>query len=263
MVAHTRLDCTLGGAAQMRQALSLAVHHCTHREAFGARLRDQPLMSNVLADLCVESEAATVLAFRVARAFQNAHHDEHERALARIGTAVAKYHVCKQGPRFAYESMECLGGNGYVEDSPSARLFRESPLNAIWEGSGNVISLDVLRVMHREPAALDALLTEVTQARGMHPNLDAHLSRVSEFVAQQQHTDADQLAASARLLSEQLALALQASLLLREASPTVAELFCRTRLDPHLCARNYGCLPAEMRTCFDEVVSAALPDDQE
>mmetsp|Transcript_39462 Transcript_39462/g.99472 ORF Transcript_39462/g.99472 Transcript_39462/m.99472 type:complete len:593 (-) Transcript_39462:41-1819(-) len=257
MVAHTRLDCAVAGAAQMRQALSLAIHHCSYREAFGKRLRDQPLMSNVLADLCVESEAATVLAFRIARAFERAHCDEHERALARIGTAVAKYFVCKQVPQYVYEAMECLGGNGYVEDSPTARLFRESPLNAIWEGSGNVISLDVLRAMGREPAALDALLTELKQATGMHPSLDVHIARVLTLAQQ----PVEQLVVSARLLVDQLAIGLQASLLLREASPLVAELFCLSRLEPLHCSRNYGRLPVEMHTRFEEVIASALPSE--
>ncbi|MGH9061041.1 MAG: acyl-CoA dehydrogenase family protein, partial [Acidimicrobiales bacterium] len=166
MVNHTRLDCVIGAASGMRQAVAQAVHHAAHRSAFGSALIDQPLMANVLADLAVESEAATVTMLRLARAYDQTAGDAHEAAFRRLGTAVAKYWTCKRQPAFVAEALECLGGNGYVEESIMPRLFRESPLNGIWEGSGNVICLDVLRAMAREPTSVEAFLAEVSLAGG-------------------------------------------------------------------------------------------------
>ncbi len=224
MVRHTRLDCALGSAATLRRAVAEAVHHATHREAFGTRLVEQPLMTNVLADLCLESEAATALALRLARAFDEAAAgDDEAAAFARLATAVGKYWVTKRAEAGVAEAMECLGGNGYVEASGMPRLYRDVPVNAIWEGSGNVQCLDVLRTLAREPAAAEAVRAEVRLATGADPRLDAHLDRLD--AALQSPTES-----GARRLTEALALALQASLLVRHAPPAVADAFCASRL---------------------------------
>jgi putative acyl-CoA dehydrogenase len=229
MVTHTRLDCVLGATATTRAATAQALHHATYRQAFGKALVDQPLMRNVLADLAVESEAATVTALRLARAFDEADRgaDGAEGAdlFRRLGTAVAKYWVCKRQPMVVGEALECLGGNGYVEESVLPRLFRESPLNGIWEGSGNVICLDVLRAAAREPAALEAFLDELAVARGADRALDAAIDRVHAELA-----DLDGIEGRARRVVEAMALALQASLLVRHADPAVADAFCASRL---------------------------------
>ena len=176
MVTHTRLDCVIGSAAGMRRGVAEAVWHARHRSAFGRRLAEQPAMVNVLADLAIESEAATATALRLARAY-----DEEDTALRRFATAVLKYWVCKRATPHAAESLECLGGNGYVEESPMPRLLRDAPLNGIWEGSGNVMSLDVLRAMAREPEGLPAFLAECELARGGDARLDAHLDALPEY----------------------------------------------------------------------------------
>ncbi|HZA78906.1 MAG TPA: isovaleryl-CoA dehydrogenase [Acidimicrobiales bacterium] len=226
MVAHTRLDCVLGAAATMRQATAQALHHAAHRSAFGSTLVDQPLMRVVLADLAVESEAATVTALRLARAFDDAARgDEGADALRRIATAVGKYWTCKRQPTHVGEALECLGGNGYVEESIMPRLFRESPLNGIWEGSGNVICLDVLRAMAREPVALEAFRTEIDAARGADTRLDAAVARVRRELG-----DLVGIEARARRVVEAMALALQGSLLVRYGHPAVADAFCASRL---------------------------------
>ncbi|MFD8152683.1 acyl-CoA dehydrogenase family protein [Streptomyces sp. NPDC059720] len=223
MVAATRLDCVLGSAGLMRQAVAQAVHHCSHREAFGSKLTDQPLMRNVLADLALESEAATTLALRLAAAWDDG--GEQERALLRIAVPAAKYWVTKRCPAVAVEAAECLGGNGYVEESGMPRLVRESPLNSIWEGAGNVQALDVVRALRREPAALDAYLREVGQARGADHRLDAAVKDLLTELA-----DLDGVEGRARRLVERLALVLQGSLLVRFAPPQVADAFCAGRL---------------------------------
>ena len=169
MVNHTRLDCVLGSTGLMRQAVAQATHHAAYRSAFGAELIHQPLMMNVLADLAVESEAATVAAMRLARAYDESAADPTARLFARLATAVVKYWVCKRTPPLVAEALECLGGNGFVEDSGMPRLYRESPLNSIWEGSGNVICLDVLRAMQRRPESVDAFFDEVALAEGAEP----------------------------------------------------------------------------------------------
>ncbi|HET9752019.1 MAG TPA: isovaleryl-CoA dehydrogenase [Myxococcales bacterium] len=233
MVNHTRLDCTLGAAAMMRQALAQAMHHCAHRSAFGKRLADQPLMRAVLADLALESEAATTLALRLARAYDRR---EAEAPFRRIATAAAKYWVCKRAAPMVAESLECLGGNGYVEESIMPRLYREAPLNSIWEGSGNVICLDVLRAVHKEPQARDALLAELRLARGADRRLDAALDAAEAQLARPEE-------ASARHLVESLALALQGSLLARHAPAAVSDAFCATRLSPDG-GHAFGALPA-------------------
>ena len=231
MVNHTRLDCLIGSATAMRWGLVQAVHHARHRSAFGKRLADQPLMQNVLADLAIESEAATVTALRVARAY-----DEGDAPFRRIATAVMKHWVCKRAPAHATEALECLGGNGYVEESGMPRLVRDSPLNSIWEGSGNVSALDVLRALGREPEALPAFLAECELARGGNALLDFRLDRLAGYVPQDPEFEA-------RRVVGDLALALQASLLVRHAPPAVADAFCAGRLDG-AGGRVFGTLPA-------------------
>ncbi|MFE5918673.1 acyl-CoA dehydrogenase family protein [Streptomyces sp. NPDC056468] len=223
MVAATRLDCVLGSAGLMRQAVAQAIHHCTHREAFGGKLVDKPLMRNVLADLAVESEAATTLALRLAAAYDDG--GEQERALLRIAVPTAKYWVTKWCTPLTVEASECLGGNGYVEESGMPRLVRESPLNSIWEGAGNVQALDVLRALQREPAAFNAYLQEVGKARGADHRLDAAIKGLLTELA-----DLEGIEARARRLTERLALVLQGSLLVRYAPPEVADAFCASRL---------------------------------
>jgi putative acyl-CoA dehydrogenase len=226
MVAMTRLDCVIGSSAGMRAAVVQAVHHASHREAFGGRLVDQPLMRNVLADLQVESEAATTLMLRLAGAVDRAQGgDAQEQAFKRIATAVGKYWVCKRAPSVAAEALECLGGNGYVEDSGMPRLYREAPLNSIWEGSGNVQALDVLRALAKEPASLEALFAELDRARGADPRLDDAVVGLKAGLS-----DLDEVEGRARRLVERMALALQGSLLVRHAPAAVADAFCASRL---------------------------------
>ena len=220
MVASTRLDCVLGSAALMRQAVVQAIHHARHRHAFGAALVDQPLMTNVLADLALESEAATTLAMRLAAAV-----DAGEDDLLRLGVAIGKYWVCKRGPAVAGEALECLGGNGYVEESGMPRLYREAPLNSIWEGAGNVNALDVVRALRREPAVIDAYLREVGTVAGADRQLDAAVKDLLQSLA-----DLDRIAAGARRLVERMALVLQGALLVRYAPAEVADAFCESRL---------------------------------
>ncbi|MFD9109440.1 acyl-CoA dehydrogenase family protein [Streptomyces bottropensis] len=226
MVAATRLDCALGAASLMRQAVAQAVHHCAHREAFGGPLIDKPLMRNVLADLALESEAATVLAMRLAAAYDAAESgDENERSFLRLAVPVAKYWVTKRCAPLVVEASECLGGNGYVEESGMPRLLRESPLNSVWEGAGNVQALDVLRALQREPGSLDAYLREVGRARGADHRLDGAIKGLLTELA-----DLDGIEARARRLVERLALVLQGALLVRYAPPAVADAFCASRL---------------------------------
>jgi putative acyl-CoA dehydrogenase len=240
MVNHTRLDCVIGSSAVMRQALVQAAHHATHRQAFGRVLVDLPLMTNVLADLSVESEAATVTMLRLAAAY-DAHDDPGESAFRRLATAVAKYWICKRQPGFVAEALECLGGNGYVEDSGMPRLFRESPLNGIWEGSGNVMCLDVLRAVAREPATIDAFRAELGAATGADDRYDSFVGRLDHELATLPEPDA--VERGARRLVESMALALQGSLVLRFAPPAVADVFCASRLDGDR-GMAYGTLPA-------------------
>lgn len=223
MVAATRLDCVLGSAGLMRQAVAQAVHHCTYREAFGGKLVDKPLMRNVLADLALESEAATTLALRLAAACDDG--SERERALLRISVPAAKYWVTKRCAPLAVEAAECLGGNGYVEESGMPRLVRESPLNSVWEGAGNVQALDVLRALSRDPQVLDAYLGEVGRARGADHRLDGAIKDLLTELA-----DLEGAEGRARRLVERLALVLQGSLLVRYAPPQVADAFCAARL---------------------------------
>ncbi|MBT2491612.1 acyl-CoA dehydrogenase family protein [Streptomyces sp. ISL-96] len=223
MVAATRLDCVVGSAALMRQAVAQATHHAAYRSAFGSKLIDKPLMRNVLADLALESEAATTLAMRLAAAYDS--DTEQDRAFLRLAVPAAKYWVTKRCTPVAAEALECLGGNGYVEESGMPRLLREAPLNSIWEGSGNVQALDVLRALQREPQALNAFLTEIGQARGADHRLDGAIKDLLTELA-----DLEGMEGRARRVVERMALVLQASLLVRWAPPEVADLFCASRL---------------------------------
>ncbi|EKX63678.1 DNA alkylation response protein [Streptomyces ipomoeae] len=236
MVNCTRLDCVMGTAALMRKTLVEAGHHAGHRSAFGARLLDQPLMRNVLADLALESEAATTLTLRLAGAADRGlRGDAGERMFRRIATAVAKYWVTKRGPAFTAEALECFGGNGYVEESGMPRHYREAPLASIWEGSGNVNALDVLRALTREPGTADALFAELAVPQGADTRLDAAVARLKDELR-----GADQT--GARRLVEHMALTLQASLLVRHAPAAVADAFCATRLGGDW-GHSFGTLP--------------------
>jgi putative acyl-CoA dehydrogenase len=259
MVNHTRLDCLLGSTAGMRRATLEAIHHARHRSAFGALLAEQPAMQNVLADLAVESEAATVTAMRVARSYDA----PEEAAFRRFATAVTKYWTCKRAAPHAAEALECLGGNGFVEESGMPLLFRDSPLNSIWEGSGNVAALDVLRAMVKEPAGLPAFLAECELAAGADRRLDDHLARVrakAEGVFGGDDEDPqERLYRSqfqARRLVEDLAVALQGSLVVRHAPAAVADAYCATRLAGEG-GRAYGTLPP--RVDARAIIERALP----
>lgn len=242
MVAATRLDCVTGSAALMRQAVAQATHHAAHRSVFGKELIEQPLMRNVLADMALESEAATTLALRLAAAYDSAAGEgeaaAHDRALLRLAVPTAKYWVTKRCVPLAGEALECLGGNGYVEESGMPRLLRESPLNSLWEGSGNVQALDVLRALQRSPESLNAFLTELGHARGADHRLDA---AVKDMLTQL--SDLDGIEARARRLVERMALVLQGSLLVRFAPPETADAFCASRLGGDWGAA-FGTLPS-------------------
>ncbi|GGT65298.1 acyl-CoA dehydrogenase family protein [Actinomadura citrea] len=226
MVNMTRLDCVIGAASGMRLGVTTAAHHAAHRSAFGRPLIDQPLMRNVLADLAIESEAATTTMLRLAGATdRSVRGSESETAFKRLGLAVSKYWICKRWPAHAAEALECLGGNGYVEESGMPRLFRESPLNSIWEGSGNVAALDLLRATLREPQTLEAFFEEVALSQGADKRLDAAIKETKESFA-----DTATIEYRARRVAERLALVLQASLLVRHGHPAVADAFCATRL---------------------------------
>lgn len=239
MVMLTRLDCMLGAAAEMRMALAQAMHHTHHRMTFGKRLANHALMRNVLADLAIEAEAAIVLAMRVARAVDRAPYDPQEAAFARIATAVGKYWVCRRAPGFVNEAQECLGGAGYVEESLLPRLYRQAPLNSIWEGSGNIQCLDVLRALQREPHTGRAVLAELEAAQNVDPDLDAEIAELRPVL--EGRTVPGEV--EARRWVEALALALQASLLLRNDSP-MAAAFCSTRVGGDH-GNAYGTLPRD------------------
>ncbi|WP_341911438.1 isovaleryl-CoA dehydrogenase [Polaromonas sp. YR568] len=251
MGTMTRLDCALGTSGLMRQALSIALNHCAQREAFGRPLITQPLMRNVLADLALESEAATALAIRLARAFDNSA-DPHEQAMARLLTPVAKFWICKRGSHFAQEAMECLGGNGYVEEGGEgimARIYREMPLNSIWEGAGNIMALDLLRALRKADAAA-ALAHELSPAQGAHSALDrlaaALPTRVEEMANEME----------ARRLAQDVALAVQAALLYQSAPAAVFEAFCDSRLGGDW-GQAFGTLGADVD--FDALITRAMP----
>lgn len=250
MVSMTRFDCMIGSSGGLRMAAAQALHHCSVRSAFGNVLNRQPLMQNVLADLALESEAATTLTMRIGRALDN-RHDEHEDLLVRLGTAVGKYWICKRVPHHAYEAMECIGGSGVMEDSIFPRLYREAPINAIWEGSGNVQCLDVLRAMQKTPAVVDAFFAEVGKARGGNAALDQHVAALkNEF------RDFTDMEFRARDIVDRMALALQAALLVQHAPAFVADPFCTSRLTL-VGHHNYGTL-ARGSNC-EAVIARATP----
>ncbi len=252
MANHTRLDCVIGSSAQMRQAFSQAAHHAAHRSAFGKHLADQPLMQNVLADLALESEAATHLTLRLAHAFEHPD-DPLENAWRRIVTPAAKFWVCKRALEFAGECMEVWGGNGYVETGPMGRLYREVPVNSIWEGSGNIMCLDVLRAIERNPEGIALLLEDAERHAAAHSGLRAMIGELKNAL----HTPPDQREAQARRFAQKLVLTLQATLMLQHAPAGSAEAFIASRSDPE-CGRVYGCLnaPAEVQRA---IVQRAWP----
>ena len=236
MVATTRFDCMIGSSAGMRMAVSQAIDHCRQRKAFGAFLIDQPAMQNVLADLALEAEASLALTLRMARALDN-RADPHEDALLRIGAPIGKYWICKRTPSHTYEAMECIGGSGVMEDSPMPRLYREAPINAIWEGSGNVQCLDVLRAIARAPETLDAYFAEVETTRGAHRALDAHIAELKEDLR-----DRSDFEHRARELCDRLALGLMASAMVKGAPAANADALCRSRLETRG-QHHWGALP--------------------
>ena len=250
MVTGNRLYCAMSSAGIMRQALVQALHHTSHRSAFQKRLIQQPLMQNVLADMAVEVEAALALGLRVAQAMDRMD-DPAEAALARIGTAVAKYWNTKRCPSLVVEALECHGGPGYVEESIMPRLYREAPLNSIWEGSGNVMGLDVLRAMGREAEAIPAVMAELEKARGNHPNLDRAIDDLRDELA-----DPEGLEARMRMVTEMMALTLQAALLTRHGDSPVADAFCASRLAPRY-RGAFGTLPKGLD--LDAIISRTLP----
>jgi putative acyl-CoA dehydrogenase len=254
MVRHTRLDCAVGSAGTLRRAVAESLHHCAHRSAFGKLLIEQPLMRNVLADLCLESEAATGLAFRLARGFDESKTSVEAKLFTRIATAIGKFWVCKRAVSAVGEAMECLGGNGYVEESVMPRLYRDVPVNSIWEGSGNVQCLDVLRSLRKEPESIEVLLNEIKSASGANANFDNYVA-----CAEKELLDADNLEFHARRVVERLAIALQASVLLKNAPDYVAEAFCNSRLanDRDL---NFGTLPDGVE--IEKILVRSMPKKQ-
>ncbi|WP_028008349.1 isovaleryl-CoA dehydrogenase [Solimonas flava] len=251
MVSLTRLDCMIGSSSLMRQALVQAVHHARYRKAFGKRLIEQPLMQNVLADLALETEAATALTMRVARAVDASSRDAGEAAFARIATAIGKYWICKRCPPLVNEAQECLGGAGYVEETNLPRLYRQAPLNSIWEGSGNIQCLDVLRALAKEPESREALFAELLSARGEHADLDREIHWLG-----QAFDDRATLELRSRMVVERTALALQAAILLRAGLSDVAATWCSSRLGGEH-GLNYGTLPAQAP--FGSLIERAFP----
>jgi putative acyl-CoA dehydrogenase len=249
MVSLTRIDCAISSAGLMRFGLAQALHHCSHRIAFQKKLIDQPLMRQVLADMTLDQEAAVALVFRLVRAFERSGEDEAEAAFARIMTPAIKYWVCKALPGFAYEAMECLGGNGYVEESPMARLFRESPLNAIWEGSGNIMCLDVLRAASKSPGAFAALLDQLQSPGHGEPRITAAAARLRDRFAKPAGLEAD-----LRHAVESLVHAVASSLLQASGSTAIADAFIASRLDGGF-RRTYGILPG---ADIDAILARAL-----
>ncbi len=239
MVAMTRFDCMVGSSAGMRMAVAQAIHHCSERAAFGKKLIDQPLMQNVLADLAIESEASLTMSMRLAHSLDNAA-DPHEQQLVRLVTAIGKYWICKRAPNHAYEAMECIGGSGVMEDCMMPRLFRESPINSIWEGSGNIQCLDTLRAMSKTPDVKESFFAELGAQKGKNAAYDQYLTRL-----QKQLSDPQQIEYRARETTDMMALAFQGACMLRTDNQLMAEAFCQSRLlqsGPH----NYGTLPKGM-----------------
>jgi putative acyl-CoA dehydrogenase len=251
MVQHTRLDCVMGSTSTMRAALAQAIHHTSNRSAFGKRLVEQPLMKNVLADLCVEVEAATMLMFRLARAYDEAGSSNEAVSFARLATPVSKYWVTKRCTGVVVEALEAHGGPGYVEEMPMARLYRDAPLNSIWEGSGNVICLDVLRAMVKEPDAVQAFVGELQAAKGSDKHYDAYVDRLLN-----QLSDPANAEVRARQVVEQMAKALQGSLMVKHGHPAVAAAYCRSRLAGEH-GEQFGTLPPS--TDFDAIIERSRP----
>ncbi|RPD40013.1 acyl-CoA dehydrogenase family protein [Chitinophaga barathri] len=247
MVRHTRLDCAIGSAATLQRAVAEAIHHCNHRSAFGKKLIHQPLMKNVLADLSLESEAATTLAMRLAKGFDDALLDEEALHFTRIATAIGKFWNTKRAVLAVGEALECIGGNGYVEESVMPRLYRDVPVNAIWEGSGNVQALDVLRAMHKEPASMEALLNYFNKAKGLDGDLSRHLDSLQQLIA-----DTAEQELKARIIVEKMALAIQAIELIAIAPSSVAQLFCESRLSVK---RNFTWGTLSGSNSLDEVIA--------
>jgi len=241
MVSMTRFDCMIGSTAGMRQAVAQITHHCSSRTAFGKKLNEQPLMQNVLADLILEHEAALALSMRVAKALDNSESNEQEKLFVRITTAVGKYWICKRAPEHAYEAMECIGGSGVMEDTIMPRLFRESPINSIWEGSGNVQCLDMLRAMNKSPKSFDAFMNELNGAFGVNIHLDRAISELKSYFV-----DQETIEYRARLIVEKMALAIQASCLIQYGDMLVAEAFCNARLSGENTGWVYGTLPTSV-----------------
>ncbi|HEY9712775.1 MAG TPA: isovaleryl-CoA dehydrogenase [Chroococcales cyanobacterium] len=252
MATFTRLDCALGSAGLMQHAAALAINHAAYRQAFGKRLIDHSLMKNVLADLVLEVEGATALAMRVAMAFDRGS-DESETHLKRVITPLAKYWICKRGPTVAAEAMEVLGGNGYVEEGGMARIYREMPLNSIWEGSGNIMCLDVLRALSKSDEVFSAVRTLWSDIKGTNATLDAYARELETEIARLQ---SDALEANARRIAERLALCITASLLVKHAPPSVSDGFCASRLD-HDWGHALGSLNGN--TPFDEIIERGRP----
>lgn len=250
MVRHTRLDCAVGSAGTLRRAVVESIHHCRHRRAFGKLLIDQPLMKNLLADLALESEAATALGFRLARGFDESETSEKERLFTRAATAIGKFWNCKRAIFAVGEALEVLGGNGYVEESVLPRLYRDIPVNSVWEGSGNVQCLDVLRSMRKEPKSIEAIFDELETAKGLNQYFDAFLPEIKdEFAA------AQELEFRARTIVEKLALGMQAAVLLKTAPDFVAEAFCLSRLSENR-NLNFGTLPYGIKT--EKIIERAI-----
>lgn len=251
MVRHTRLDCAVGSAATLRRAVVESVYHCAHREAFGKLLIEQPLMQNLLADLALESEAATALAFRLARGFDESKSDENAKHFTRAATAIGKFWNCKRAVFAVGEALEVLGGNGYVEESVLPRLYRDIPVNSIWEGSGNVQCLDVLRSMRKEPESIEAVLNEINSARGLNDIFDKFIAGLPD-----EFGDFDNLEFRARRIVEKSALALQAAYLLKTAPDFVAEAFCISRLSGNNYL-NFGTLPIGIEV--GKIIERSMP----
>ena len=250
MVRHTRLDCAVGSAGTLRRAVAETLHHCAYRAAFGKLLIEQPLMRNVLADLVLESEAATAFAFRLARGFDESKQSETAKIFTRLATAIGKFWICKRAVFAVSEAMECLGGNGYVEESVLPRLYRDVPVNSIWEGSGNIQCLDVLRSMQKQPESVGILLDEIKSASGANANFDFFVRNVERELL-----NVDNLEFRARRVVERLALALQASILLRNAPAFVSDAFCTSRLLENY--SSFGTLPAEVD--FVKIIERSMP----
>jgi len=252
MVAMTRFDCMIGSSAIMRQAVAQITHHCRHRTAFGRQLSKQPLMQNVLADLIIESEAALAITMRLAKALDSSEQNSAEKDLVRMGTAIGKYWICKRTPGHAYESMECIGGSGVMEDSIMPRLFRESPINTIWEGSGNVQCLDMLRAMGKNPRSLDAFMAELHLSQGKHPQLDLALQDLLAEIGQ-----TEDLEYRSRTVVGKMALAMQGATLFQYGDEQVAAAFCESRLGKNNTGWVYGTLPSSV-DC-ESLINRATP----